>query len=80
MYRVTGIADVFTNGVPVGVGTHASGNDCDWPERAHDHPTWWEIKGRHFCHLSIPANVRQLKQISHTIWSSQIQSKQFGIA
>ena len=30
-------------------------------------PKWREIKEQNFCHLSIPRNDRQLKQIIHTI-------------
>ena len=44
-----------------------SRNDCDWPEMSTWPPEWWEIKGRHCCCLSIPANDCQLKQISKTI-------------
>ena len=61
-----GIADVFAIRSPVGVETR-SGTMVIGQRQARDHPKWREIKGWHFCHLSIPANDRQLKQISKTI-------------
>ena len=63
---VTGITDVFAIGIPVGVGTRA-GTMVIGQRRAHNHPIAGKIKGQHFCHLSIPANDRQLKQISKTM-------------
>ena len=63
---MTGIADGFVFGGPIGVGTRV-GTMMIGQRRARDHLKWGQIKGRHFFHLSIHTNDRHLKQISKTI-------------